>query len=228
MSGQGLGAGMRAVLTGGFAALVVMASVLLPADATALRHADGKAMISGLLSEVPMQPGRGHNTVTSQLSGCLAALDQVSGGLFTPDARRVIVSGCDALARLRLEQVPGHAAAHQLRAEALMAQGRVTQALSALLSAEAFAPNTAWLDQRRVALLARVQPPPEGGQALFDRALVRLASAPETRLWLAQGYAQDRALRAAISQSAAAIPASDAERLIGAIRRLETSAARED
>ncbi|MCE5972176.1 hypothetical protein LZA78_01555 [Sinirhodobacter sp. WL0062] len=205
-----------------------MASVLLPAEATALRHADDRAMISALLAEVPMEPGRGHHTVTSQLSGCFSALDQVSGGLFTPDARRAIVSGCDALAQRRLEQAPGHAAAHHLRAEALMAQGRVTQALSASLSAEAFAPNTAWLDQRRVALLARVQPPPKGGQALFDRAFVRLASTPETRLWLAQGYAQDRALRAAISQSAAAIPASDAQRLIAVIRRLETSAARRD
>lgn len=226
MSGQGLGWGIRAVLIGGFAALLVTASVLLPAEATALRRSDETRLISGLLSGIPVQPGRGQHTVRRQIAGCFAALDQAAGPLFTMEARRELLSGCDALAARRLERVPSHAAAHQLRAEAMMAQGQVAQALDASLSSEILAPNTAWLDQRRVVLLARLQPVPETGRQLFDRALVRLASTPETRLWLARGYTRDPAMRAAISQSTATIPASDAERLIAEIRRLDAAMAR--
>lgn len=226
MSGQGLGTGARAALIAGFSSLLITASVLLPAEATALRHSDENALISVLLSGASVPPGRGQHTVTRQISGCFAVLDQASGPLFTIGARRALATGCETLAQRRLERAPSHAAAHQLRAEALMVQGLVPQALTAAISGETLAPNTAWLDQRRLVLLARIQPQPETGRQLFDRAVTRLARAPETRFWLAQGYTRDPALRAAIGQSAATIPASDAQRLFAMIRRLDAAMVR--
>lgn len=141
----------------------------------------------------------GATLTNKSLANCFAKFDTPP---LEQTSRTHAATTCLTLANTVLQSAPSHAAALQLRAEALAMLGQPNAAAQAAHLSDLAAPNTAWLMQRRLILLAEL--PAQNLTPLHPmiaRMTRKLLSDPTTRTTLARNSAQTPALRSLLTQA---------------------------
>ncbi|MFN3606051.1 MAG: hypothetical protein ACK4SS_02490 [Cypionkella sp.] len=161
----------------------------------------------------------GLQSTAREIERCFGGMQRLQNGVLNGALKARGYQACLSVAQGILARSPTHGAAHQLRAESLYALGDAARAMQAAAQAARAAPNSAWLAQRRLALL--LAPPLQRDvamAALADADLVKLMRLHGPRAWLAGIYASDTRLRPIVARNQAQISADDAAQFLRAVR----------
>ncbi len=167
------------------------------------------------------QPAASVEGVYERFAACDAALTELITLLQPQDKRSQVAVACLSLSDQVLISAPTFSFAHLIRAVSLRQMGQNAQARAALLLSEMTGGGNVQYAQRRAAIWGddySVLSVEES--AALQRDMLRLSIAPAGMTWLAGQYAQDLALRPAITAVINSLPERQQAEFLAAVRRL--------
>jgi hypothetical protein len=167
------------------------------------------------------QPTASVEGVYERFAACDAALTELITLLQPKDKRAQVAVACLSLADQVLRSAPTFSFAQLIRAVSLREMGQNTQARAALLLSEMTGGGNVQYAQRRAAIWVDEFSVLGADEfAALQRDILRLSIAPAGMAWLAGQYAQDPALRPAITNAINTLPERQKAAFLAAVRRL--------
>lgn len=167
------------------------------------------------------QPAASVEGVYERFAACDGALTGLITLLQPQDKRAEVAAACLRLADNLLPSAPTFSFAHLIKAISLRELGQGAPARAALLLSEMTGGGNMQYAQRRAAIWAdEFSTLSVEESAALQRDMLRLSIAPAGMTWLAGRYAQDLALRPAITRAINSLPEGQQAAFLSAVRRL--------
>lgn len=204
-----------------------MGTVLLALINIAPEFSARKAFVQGALgpyrgaAQDLARPAASVEGLYERFAACDAALTELITLLQPKDKRAEVAMACLSLADEVLGSAPTFSFAHLIKGVSLREMGQKAQARAALLLSEMTGGGNVQYAQRRAAIWVDDFNALNAEEfAALQRDMLRLSFAPAGMTWLAGQYAQDLALRPAITGAINSLPEGQQAAFLSAVRRL--------